>query len=266
MDVEYILADPTGNITALVLSAVPAPERARCASAIMQALPECQQVGYVRFSGETPELQMMGGEFCGNASLCCAALLAEKSDAEKLEARLRVSGTPEPVSVWIRRIGDHWEGSVQMPCPLSVSERNMDGRKAGLVELPGISHLIFEEALARKYVQTQIRLWNAELGAAALGVLQLDLKNHLLTPTVYVPSTDTVVWESSCASGTAAAGAWLSWKRGKSCNEKFREPGGVLEIEAERESGAVSRLLLSGSVHFLEHAVLSLDLPTESRK
>ncbi len=258
MEVEYILADPTGNITALVLSDVPAPQRARCAAALMQRLPGCQQVGYVRLSPENPSLQMMGGEFCGNASLCCAALLAEKTGAERQTAELRVSGAPDPVCVTVHRVGGQWEGSVQMPLPLAVFETRTDSREAGLVQLPGITHLIFEQTLAKDYVEKRIRTWCRDLESAALGVLQVDRKAHRLTPVVYVASTDTIVWESSCASGTAAAGAWLSWESGGSCTEKFSEPGGTLEITAEAENGALRYLLLKGCVRFLEHRVLSL--------
>ena len=48
MRIRYIPADPAGNLTALVLSPVPAGERAALAAQLMAACPEgFEQVGYV---------------------------------------------------------------------------------------------------------------------------------------------------------------------------------------------------------------------------
>ena len=69
---EYTVAvlDPAGNVTAIVCSDVPAAERARVAAQILR-LPELgiEQVAFLtepRSGGEI-RLEMMGGEFCGNA-------------------------------------------------------------------------------------------------------------------------------------------------------------------------------------------------------
>ena len=69
--VQVVRADPAGNITALVLSDVPKEERPALAAKLM-ALPDwgVEQVGFVHRGppGIHGVLEMMGGEFCGNAT------------------------------------------------------------------------------------------------------------------------------------------------------------------------------------------------------
>ena len=83
--IRYSILDPSGNITALVESAVGADARAAVAAELMRRHPEVEQVGFVRRTepGDPvrAELNMAGGEFCGNASLCTAALLLLDGDA-----------------------------------------------------------------------------------------------------------------------------------------------------------------------------------------
>ena len=64
-----------------------------------------------------------------------------------------------------------------------------------------------------------------------------------LTPLVYVPAINTLFWENSCASGTAAIGAWLQKKQGGRIEASFSQPAGVLRVVADGET-----LVLQGSV------------------
>ena len=73
--------DPTGNITALVESSAEVSRQPFIADLIMQKHPEVEQVGFVEF-GEQVKLRMAGGEFCGNASMCAAALYLSRKGAE----------------------------------------------------------------------------------------------------------------------------------------------------------------------------------------
>ena len=74
--IKYSIFDPTGNITALVESQIPAAEQPTVAAAVMERHPSVEQVGFVRFdpaSDPPVSLRMAGGEFCGNATMCAAA-------------------------------------------------------------------------------------------------------------------------------------------------------------------------------------------------
>ena len=91
-DYEVAVLDPAGNVTAIVLSDVPAAERARAAARLLR-LPELhiEQVAFLtapRCGGEI-RLEMMGGEFCGNALRCVGKYLYEtgavRSDCMSVE-------------------------------------------------------------------------------------------------------------------------------------------------------------------------------------
>ena len=51
-----------------------------------------------------------------------------------------------------------------------------------------------------------------------------------LVPLVYVPGADTVFWENSCASGSAAIGMYLSDKYGMALEIDMEEPAGDFKI------------------------------------
>ena len=77
-DLKYCIFDPTGNITALVETAVDIADQPAAASHIMELEPDVEQVGFISYAedpaaGVAPvSLRMAGGEFCGNATMCAA--------------------------------------------------------------------------------------------------------------------------------------------------------------------------------------------------
>ena len=70
-------ADPAGNITAMVQSPIAPGDRVRVAKAIL-ALGRAEQVGFLTepILGGDCRLEMMGGEFCGNAARSLGYLTA----------------------------------------------------------------------------------------------------------------------------------------------------------------------------------------------
>ena len=101
---------------------------------------------------------------------------------------------------------------------------------------------------------------SAQIAVASppLGVSDTEERPFHATPVVYVPSTDTVVRESSCASGTAAVGAWAALNYGGAVKLVLDEPGGSMSVAAEAESGTVVALTLTGKVKVLETGTLEI--------
>lgn len=260
MELEYIIADPTGNITALVLTPVPPAEQPRMAAALMAREPSVEQTGFLRPGGDGPELRMAGGEFCGNATLSAAAVFARErglAPGEYLPLPVRVSGAPGPVRVCVTALADgSFSGSVEMPPPETVGMKTLklDGREISLpcVEFPGITHIIAPGDMDRDAAERAARAWCRGLGADALGLMLLDERARRLTPLVYVPAGDTLFWESSCASGTAAAGAWLCQRDGVKRRLTLSEPGGKLDVTAKP-----GWILLGGRVRLGERRKMS---------
>ncbi len=252
MKLRIIMADPAGNRTAIVRTSVPADRRAQIAAKLLQRKDlRAEQVGFETspLIGGAGRLLMMGGEFCGNAARSYGYLLwMEKQEEQRKEAGnilIEISGSPRPLCVFC----DPAQGSsyAEMPMPSAI-EYSPEGYP--LVISEGITHMILEELepgedLVRRTVGTYGQRWDA------FGMM--FLKGEQLIPVVYVAAADSLVYESSCGSGSLAAAWYLAQKNARdglsSCC--FREPGGTIRVEILREKdGTVSGRM--GGALFLE--------------
>lgn len=244
--VRYVLMDPTANRTILVETPVPVEVQPDAATALMALEPTAEQVGFL-FESPAADiaLRMAGGEFCANATMSAAVFCAMRRAMRAGSVTVSVSGAAEPVAVEIETEPDGlWRGTVHMPRPLSVKNvRFSDGQMCPVVSFDGIAHVIAEGA-PTEYAEDLARRRCAELSADALGLMFWERDAGRVTPLVYVPRADTLFWENSCGSGTAAVGAYLAKQTGQSVCLSLRQPGGVLEIVASPDG----TLRLRGSV------------------
>ena len=254
---SYALLDPTGNMTLLAETPVPEADQPLTAKRLMEQEPATEQVGFVSETDDGIGLRMAGGEFCGNASMSAAVLYLLRKGRDGGEVTVHVSGTPEPVPVTAERRPDGtWRGCVEMPRPLSVrKERFSDGTKRPVVRFPGITHVILETEMVQTEAERLAPVWCRELESEALGLMFLDRERGILKPLVYVPSADTLFWESSCASGTTAVGAYLAAESGTAVRMPLKQPGGALEIEADPDG----KLILKGTVRLVRQAAVQID-------
>ncbi len=272
-DIEYSIFDPTGNKTALVETAVAPAEQPAVASGIMELNPDVEQVGFVTFSdGDVPvRLRMAGGEFCGNATMCAAAFYMIREGLQgEMRVRVKVSGAKQPLEVWLaRKDAISFDAAVTMPPAIGIDELKLadgmfpgnDSLRLPVVRLEGISHVIIEPDTGfyglkddKTLAETLLRGWCGAIGAECLGMMFLDEACgsadtgegvRAMTPLVYVPGADTMFWENSCASGSAAAGVYLAAKTGKPVDVTFDEPAGRLRVESDPATGIT---VLHGSV------------------
>jgi diaminopimelate epimerase len=256
--IDYVLMDPTGNITILAETpAVPADQPA-IAARLMAAEPSAEQVGFLSAGpGGGTALRMAGGEFCGNAAMSAAALYAEREGLSHSRIRVCFAGMKEPAEVEITALPDGWQGTVSMPRPLSVAEEAFPGGGIRpVVRFDGISHVILESDQDPAELEALAPLWCRHLGAEAVGLMLLDTAEERLTPLVYVPAAGTLCWENSCASGTSAAGAYLARKAGRPVTLSLRQPGGSLEVSASPDGA----LYLTGTVRLRKRGKADIEL------
>lgn len=266
-NLHYLIADPTGNITILVLDPVPVGKQPAAAAELMEKEPSAEQVGFLTLLASSDNhdiaLRMAGGEFCGNASMSAAAYCAWHGGLKHGCFTLHVSGTDLPVTVEIKLdpVADGnpltWIGKVHMPPPAKIELVTFpNGRELPVVTFEGITHVIIREGaqasdfptLQRKSeAENLAREWCDFLHADALGLLFLNASADRLTPLVYVPGADTLFWETSCGSGSAAVGAWLAQQSGQPVSASLTQPGGTLHVTASPDGP----LLLQGSIHFI---------------
>ncbi len=255
MNIAYYILNPTQNITLLVVTPTREPLQPFIAARLMELEPSAEQVGFLADG----KLRMAGGEFCGNASMSAAALLCRDLKAGEFRSmHLTVSGANCKIPVAITSNADgSYTGTVTMPQPTEIStvtlEWNGEAFSAPAVRFHGITHLILESEMDRKTAEMAIKKWGAELQAAALGMMFLDAENTALTPLVYVPDARTTFWESSCASGTSAVGAYLFAKEKRPILRTFTEPGGRLTVEVDEIT-----LRLTGRIEIVRYAEIDL--------
>lgn len=252
--IRYSIFDPTGNITALVESPVDESEQRAVAASIMARHAAVEQVGFVRLPDEKSApaaLRMAGGEFCANASMSAASLWALRLGLCEGELSLAVSGAEDAVAVRLKQEEEScFSAAVRMPEAREITAipfvfEGLSGT-IPLVRMEGIDHAVLTPdcpffALRDRpsAAEKAVRELCASLGAVCLGLMFLEGERaqRRLTPLVYVPGSQTLFWESSCASGSAAAGMLLARQSGERTELELIEPGGVLRVESDPQKG-----------------------------
>ena len=259
-EIRYVLLDPTGNLTALVLDPVDPGDRAPVTAALMN---RCEQVGYLTAAKDPrirARLEMMGGEFCGNASMATAVYLAAEEGLKPGEEKamlLEVSGAEAPVACRAVRLPDGWRGAAEMPLPSGMESRTVLGTELKAVFLPGMVHLIYEgPSLAAERAEAILRAAEGLFPEPAIGLLQWDRAEGRMIPLVRVRASGTQVWETACGSGTAAVAFLEAVRRNASGEIAVAQPGGVLRAETEWSAGRARRILLSGTVRLKPPEIL----------
>ncbi len=242
MRLRFFRADPAGNITLFVLSAVAAAERADAAKRLMARF-DAEQVAFVAEApqGADGAIEMMGGEFCGNAARAYGAYLS--SVTGKTALKLCVSGCETPVAVEVT--GGYAAAQMPLPRAVRVLERGT------LVDLGGIVHFVTEEAPDEEFFGKIERELLQKTGAEAYGIIFLDRALGTITPLVKVVSTDTLVWESSCGSGTLAAAVAESFGTADGTFERaYIQRAGTISARVSYRDGSIERAFIGGEVSF----------------
>lgn len=272
---------PGGNTTLLVLS-IPASaaKRTAIANELMDTLHlGAEQVGFVDMTTEVPRLEMMGGEFCGNAARSLAALLAFEHHtalvpAPEQPALLRgvidVSGVGAHLGIEAQILaGPHGplaEASVEMP--VSPSPQCCQAVEDGLdiVQLEGITHILLDSARHPmpgdvKSVSAAMRRQFGLEHCDAVGCIWYQQKGEgfSIDPVVWVRETQTTYHETACGSGTVALGLRQALLYGTGFDGSILQPSGqaikatvTLTSEGTVEGawiGGPVRLIASGETY-----------------
>ena len=261
----------SGNPTILLRAEdVPAPRRAFVANAVMDAQHiGGEQVGYVRLEG-IPRLDMMGGEFCLNATRAFASVLDSldllERDGDVSHGLVEVSGVSERVAVRVT----HGEGLPVAEACLhfdSLPEPEALSDTLSIVRVPGITHLVqggstpegstLEDFCAEQRHELSLEeeeavghLWMEEKAGNAD---DSQITTLALEPVVWVRATATLCFESACGSGTLACALAAHAKSGATHFSIFQPSGTPLSVRMERNEngwdvwvGGPSRITASG--------------------
>ena len=259
MNVNVVKLDPSGNITLFVLSPVPVDDRRELNDALLSADPDAEQAGCLSGSGRSVRVEMMGGEFCGNASRSAAAYWAHIHGEEGV-FEVTCSGAKAPMEARVKKLGSTpptYDAEIDLPLPLSITEEAMrvGEKEVSLIHvvLPGIDHYVYftEELDALAPMDYWLALKNkVSTGPLpdAYGLILVEEKSARMIPAVFVTATGTLYWERSCGSGSAAAAAALGLRHQKSLALILKEPGGPISIKAAMKDGKLTGITIGGPV------------------
>lgn len=263
MIIRFAKMNPARNMTILVESPVPRKRQQQTARELMAYDSiHAEQVGFIEKAGNPAawaRLQMMGGEFCGNALMSLAALLAlDRGLPPKISSLipLESSGVEGLVKIKVVPASSGVKCSLELPPPKKVSRALL---KAGghslnttVVDMQGITHFVLPAEEAKNWAETQaeelLNLWAEDCPSDAAGLLLFNREDCSIKPLVLVKTIGSLVWEKGCGSGTAALGAMLADEAKKSIKAKVSQPGGVITVKAGYADGRVKGLVISSLV------------------
>ncbi|RXZ26216.1 diaminopimelate epimerase [Fusobacterium necrophorum] len=245
MKLEFVKINPVENMTVLVKTKINRENYAEVSRYLMEyGNVYCEQVGFI----EGQHLQMMGGEFCGNASRSFAAYLAFQDEDFQKEKNYEItcSGYSKTLSVWVRQGEKEHQflAKIAMPEILSMKKEDiiMGERSISVyrVCLEGITHFILEEKPKTEIVNVFQKYMEKE-EYEAFGLMFFEKEKCRMTPYVQVKGISGV-WEKSCASGTTALGYYLREKY-QMQRANIQQPGGYLEVSLEGEQVFIDGLV-----------------------
>lgn len=264
---NYFRANPCGNITGFVVAPVYPGYRKAYTDCIMEQIDkDVEQVGFISpaYEGAPLRMDMMGGEFCANATRAYGLYSAGFYDTDGLvDIEVYVSGHEGTTDV----IADvkNQKAYVALDAPLDKKSVEIDGKDYTLIKLHGISHLIVEAKEDKEFVDKALEILKKDYKDEAYGVLFFDKEKLEMIPYVYVEGSETLFREGSCGSGTVAVVDYLEddiEKLDEDYKISIKNPAGELEVFVyEFEDG--KKFCVGGKVELSEVEKKSIEIPKE---
>lgn len=266
MELNFIKINPSGNTTILILDNIRREKYAEISLKIMADTYLCaEQVGFLEKPenpGAAARLQMMGGEFCGNASRSFAAFIALGGlEGNKLRCfneqeqlvPIEISGHQGVLTAKVKNCkSDHTcSAEIEMPLPLEI-EHGINGLLGdhSIVIFEGIVHVILWDGTpSDEYIDIVHKYLDKKgIDSSCFGIEFYDSKNAAMIPVVYVGEVGSLVWERSCGSGSVAVASALAHREKRSIKElKISQPGGDLFVGIDWQDG-ITAARLSGDI------------------
>lgn len=264
---NYFKANPCGNITGFVVAPVYPGYRKAYTDCIMEQIDkDVEQVGFISpaYEGAPLRMDMMGGEFCANATRAYGLYSASFYDTDGLvDIEVYVSGHEGTTDV----IADvkNQKAYVALDAPIGRENLTIDGKDCTLVKLPGISHLVVEAEEDKEFVNKALEVLKKDHKDEAYGVLFFNKEKLEMIPYVYVEGSETLFREGSCGSGTIAVVNYLEddiAKLDEDYKISIKNPAGELEVFVyEFEDG--KKFCVGGKVELTEVEKKSIEIPQD---
>lgn len=168
-----------GNTTALVYNC-PVAIRDKTSKKLMK---DVEQVGFASTTSIYPELSMMGGELCINATLAFASALDKKGE-------LATSGLQKPIPY----SNENELTTIQIPVKFKQYKN--------IIILDGIGFVLYDANEKSEMEISELSDLSKKYALPAFG--GIIYKNNEIVPYVYVAGVNSFVKETACGSGSVA--------------------------------------------------------------
>ncbi len=258
---------PGGNDTVLVHDLVPRHYQGSLANNLfIKQVKGCEQVGYLEpptADGAVCRLQMMGGEFCGNASRATVKLITDAffmrdpgpspfelervvDNGDHLDVPIEVSGYDGVLHAEVQLDANRNVQDIFVSMPVRREADCTEERTvvlgdqeiaATLVHQHGISHLLVPEIDVVAGHNREQRMEHADRilteqhlrGLEAAGVIfyKAEGDRYTIDPYVFVRDSNTLIPETACGSGTTALAQKLALEFGHNVETCVGQPSGL---------------------------------------
>lgn len=236
-----------------------------------------EQVGFITSSSKDSEvvrLEMMGGEFCGNATRSLGAFLvynghpSVKKNEDKYIVNVECSGAEKTLECEVIKTESEsiFYSKVDMPIPTKIHQITIEkGEKYQLqaVHFHGILHFVVDSKKIKekdeffKIIKEEVDLNYKEYDA--FGIMFYNEEDNYLEPLVYVKNIDSLFWEKSCGSGSCAVAAVLTDKEKKDINIDLSQPGGKIHVSTEYLNGVINNITINGTVEIVAEGIVNVN-------
>ncbi|MFO3720092.1 histidine racemase CntK [Staphylococcus felis] len=245
-NVVFSKYNPSGNMTVLVHSTHPESHYVNIANQLMATEHICcEQVGFIeKGHHDKLKLVMSGHEFCGNATISFLHYLKTQQLLPSHQVDVEVSGRQDLVSCKV-----HHDNSYEVTMPsqkqITSTKLNMKDQVLSAKRIEYDSYLHFVVPVQhineemKQAVEQFIQKTKWDVRFKTVGVMLYQHHNDYMEPFIYVPSISSMIWEQSCASGTASVGAYIHHQTGQSCHyRQISQPGGILSVSTKQNHNA----------------------------
>lgn len=274
-EISFVKVSPTQNMTILVKSSHEEDEYAPIAVRMMSYdNVNAEQVGFIQKKSRPDadaSLQMAGGEFCGNACMALAVLMANQQDLHPSGCQsitLEASGTDQLVDCVVTRTAESYLCQARMPIPLKLETKvfKYSGNEylVGLIQYSDFLHVVVEVRQFtnpfKRMAHSLAKLLEITSSNQLIGILLFKPSSSELLPLIYIPALDSMIWERGCGSGTSSLGAYMAWKNKSSFEGAIQQPGGIISVSAQLEQEQLVGLSISGHVNIVAEGTAYIDL------
>jgi diaminopimelate epimerase len=256
---KIVVAYPSGNTTALVFDNLKSINREELNDSIMNSWklrfpkkPQIEQCCFVEFSKKSKilgKVDMLGGEFCGNATRSAVWVLSGGKDGSGL---IKTSGYNKPLKYKIVK------GIVKIEMPQCKIIKYDNGVA---IEFDGITQYVVESGSTGKILEELLKSgYMDSKSQSAFGVSRYEPKTNKAFFSVWVRNVNTIFDETACGSGTAAIGIAQAVNLKKISLDIIQPSGESITTSAEVEDQKVIKSEISGPVEIIYAGDLELKL------